>query len=662
MIGKIVFQDWIVESLIGQGSFGSVYKISKEKYGVQSKAALKILSVPQTDSDFIDLLNEGMDENSATNYLEGVVNDIVREISIMSQLKGHPNIVGCDDYQVIPKPNSVGWDIYIKMELLSSLVEYQLKNGFTVGNVVKLGIELTDALGQCHRQGLIHRDIKPGNIFVNEYGVYKIGDFGVARNVENSVSVKSKKGTEVYMAPEVYLGKRYDASVDLYSLGIVLYKCLNNNRLPFLPDVSKQIKPGDREVALVKRMEGNPIPRPAHGDDELVRIVLKAIAYNPTDRYLSAQEMHADLSRYMTTHQAMLSQYVLASLRSKTDTDQKGTLVDDIRIYQHDNISSNVSIEQVNVPPKKPNKSKKAIAIVAGIVAALVLIGGGIALVTSGVMDSSDKTVETTSKTKNKKPTKTPTPKPSSTPSPTTTPSPTPEETSTPTPTAAPTEVPEPEEIAGYDLADIGGWDNVSMLDDGTYEIILNIQSVTSKYNGELISVSDYGWYYDYKSDGTVLIPKRPNSVSFDGRHSCATYDTEVSTYKYIFAYLDNNGTNEPIIIGVTPAPDAITTIFLSYEITGYYESDDNWQINSELKTFAEDALIRLAINKSEDGTNFNMVPLSDDTYNPYEVDCANSDLWFTPIGDNSTVDYRVRYMIKCKDGQTYFSDWLDIS
>lgn len=311
MIGKTLLNNWIVESKIGSGSFGTVYKIRKEEYGVISYAALKVLSVPQSDDDLREIMNEGLDLNSVKSYYEGVVNDIVREISIMSQLKAHPHIVGCDDHQVITKPDKIGWDILIKMELLSTLSSYQSLKGFTTGKLVTMAIELTKALDFCHSQGVIHRDIKPANIFVNELGVFKLGDFGVAHTVENAMSVKSKKGTLLYMAPEVYKGTNYDATVDLYSLGLVLYKCLNNNRLPFIP-LTGPIMAGDKEAAQIKRIEGNPIPRPAHGDDELVRIVLKAIAYDRADRYSSAREMLEDLNKYYSANQASMGVLLLA--------------------------------------------------------------------------------------------------------------------------------------------------------------------------------------------------------------------------------------------------------------------------------------------------------------------------------------------------------------
>lgn len=105
----------------------------------------------------------------------------------------------------------------------------------TEADVIRLGIDMCRALEVCAKENIIHRDIKPSNIFVSEHGDYKLGDFGVARHLEASCRELSKKGTYDYMAPEVYRDSVYDARADIFSLGIVLYKLMNNGRIPFLP-------------------------------------------------------------------------------------------------------------------------------------------------------------------------------------------------------------------------------------------------------------------------------------------------------------------------------------------------------------------------------------------------------------------------------------------
>ena len=97
------------------------------------------------------------------------------------------------------------------------------------------------------------------------------------------------------MAPEVYKEEEYNSSVDIYSLGIVMYRLLNDNRAPFLPAYPSPIKHSDRESALVKRISGVSLPAPKNASGRLAEIVLKACAYSPKDRYSSPIQMRQEL-------------------------------------------------------------------------------------------------------------------------------------------------------------------------------------------------------------------------------------------------------------------------------------------------------------------------------------------------------------------------------
>jgi len=168
-------------------------------------------------------------------------------------------------------------------------------------DIIRLGIDICKALELCQRYNIIHRDIKPENIFISDNGDYKLGDFGIARTIERTTSGLSKKGTYSYMAPEVYIGKKYGFSVDTYSLGLVLYRMLNKNRGPFLPQPPEAITYDNREQALARRMSGEPLPRPFYGEGRLGEIVLKACAFDPKDRYSSPQQLRQELEAILYT-------------------------------------------------------------------------------------------------------------------------------------------------------------------------------------------------------------------------------------------------------------------------------------------------------------------------------------------------------------------------
>jgi len=290
-----IWPDWKATRLLGEGSFGKVYEIVRNNFGIEEHCALKVITIPSTPAELQSMRNEGMDEASTAEYFRGLVEEFVQEIALMSKLKGNVNVVGYEDYAVIEHKDSIGWDILIRMELLTALPVYIRDNGFTSRDVIQLALDVCNALEVCHGQKIIHRDIKPDNIFVSRNGNYKLGDFGVARTIEKTVSGLSKKGTYTYMAPEVYKGDLYGTDVDLYSLGIVMYKLLNHNREPFLPPFPEKIRYSDKNDALVRRMNGEPLPPPANGDEALSRILLKACAFNPNNRYRLPSQMKEDL-------------------------------------------------------------------------------------------------------------------------------------------------------------------------------------------------------------------------------------------------------------------------------------------------------------------------------------------------------------------------------
>ncbi|MDR1471412.1 MAG: serine/threonine-protein kinase [Synergistaceae bacterium] len=289
---------WYVESMIGEGSFGKVYKVRKSEFGKAYYSAVKAISIPQNEAAIRQAKSEGLDDASARSYFHAFVVDIIQEVDLMSAFRGNSNIVSLEDHKVIEYENEIGWDILIRMELLDSLSERVTQRPLSVAEVVKLGVHICRALELCAVKRIIHRDIKPDNIFVSQYGEYKLGDFGIARQIERTMSGMSKKGTETYMAPEVFKGEDYGASVDTYSLGIVMYRYLNHNRPPFWPRFPNSVTPRDRESALQRRMKGEALPGLAGIDPALCDIVLKACAFDRKSRYSAPEEMRLALEEF----------------------------------------------------------------------------------------------------------------------------------------------------------------------------------------------------------------------------------------------------------------------------------------------------------------------------------------------------------------------------
>ena len=297
-----IFGSWYLSRLLGKGSFGKVFEIVREEYGTTYRSALKIITIPQDDDDVKARMTEGTDLNTVSEYYEGILKEIINENEIMAQLKGNSNIVSYEDHQIIPHGDGIGYDILIRMELLTPLIDRMVEKKLDEKEVVKLGIDMCKALEVCHKKNIIHRDIKPQNIFVSDTGDFKLGDFGIARTMEKTTGGMSKKGTYKYMAPEVFRGEPYDSTVDIYSLGIVLYSLLNGNRGPFLPPPPARVTHNDEEEARMRRFRGEPIPAPRDAGPMLAYIIQKACANDPWSRYQTAEQMRGDLESYLSNY------------------------------------------------------------------------------------------------------------------------------------------------------------------------------------------------------------------------------------------------------------------------------------------------------------------------------------------------------------------------
>lgn len=292
-----VWPEWELIEKIGEGSFGKVYKAKRTERGRSFYSAIKIISIPASKGELDSVRSEMNNEQSTREYFRNLVEDCIQEIYTMEHFCGNSHVVSFEDFKVVEYLDEIGWDISIRMEYLTSFMDYCIGKELTEKEVIKLGCDLAMALIYCRKLNIIHRDVKPENIFVSRFGDFKLGDFGIAREQAHTMSNMSKKGTYSYMAPEIYKGEKYDSSIDIYSLGIVLYKLMNQNRLPFLSLDKQLITYRDKETALARRMAGEKMPVPVNASAAFSHIILKACAYEPGKRYRKPEDMLRDLEK-----------------------------------------------------------------------------------------------------------------------------------------------------------------------------------------------------------------------------------------------------------------------------------------------------------------------------------------------------------------------------
>ena len=209
-IGKMLDDRYEILELIGSGGMANVYKARCHR--LNRLVAIKILKSDLADN--ADFRRRFHDESQAVAQLS------------------HANIVSVYDVSTNPDRE------YIVMELIDgiTLKQYMERRGrMDWRESLHFITQIMRGLSHAHSRGIIHRDIKPDNIMMSEFGNFKLGDFGIARTMEKTMSA-TMTGTDWYMAPEVAKKMKYGKSVDTYSLGLVLYWLLNDRRLPFVPE------------------------------------------------------------------------------------------------------------------------------------------------------------------------------------------------------------------------------------------------------------------------------------------------------------------------------------------------------------------------------------------------------------------------------------------
>jgi serine/threonine-protein kinase len=272
LIGHILDGRYRILSKLGTGGMATVYLAEDQELG--RRVAIKLL-----------------DERHAQD--EQFVERFRREAESAAGLS-HPNVVSIYDR------GEVEGTYYIAMEYLEgkTLKELLVARGPTP---VRVAIDYTrqilSALEFSHRNGIVHRDIKPHNVVVAPDGRLKVTDFGIARSGSSQMTeAGSIIGTAQYLSPEQAQGAPVHPSSDLYSVGVVLYEMLTGT-VPFTGDTALEI--------AMKHLNTAPEPpseqkRPAELGEvphELDLVVLRALAKDPAERYQTAREMDADLAR-----------------------------------------------------------------------------------------------------------------------------------------------------------------------------------------------------------------------------------------------------------------------------------------------------------------------------------------------------------------------------
>lgn len=274
-----------VLGFLGQGRYGCVYEIAHKSPTGEARYAVKVIPISET----VKKLKQDPEER---------VKELCWEVRVMQILKGHPHIVSIEDFAVICERESNQSYLLIRMELLKPFSLWRDQRGdLTREDVVRLGIELCRAVEHCHRNKIISHDIHAGNIFVNAENHFKLGDFGIALIMEPDPLGGFRMGNIPKAYSRDVASRNFESlvKVDIFQIGSLLYKLLNADADPFLP-VDRPATSEEREIARKVHRRGIlPVPPPMCADGALSKIILKAIAHNPEQRYASVRALREAL-------------------------------------------------------------------------------------------------------------------------------------------------------------------------------------------------------------------------------------------------------------------------------------------------------------------------------------------------------------------------------
>ena len=328
MIGTTVSHYRIIKRL-GEGGMGIVYLAEDTVLGRQ--VAIKTLTEASGPGH----------QHFRTRFL--------REARAVSALS-HPHIATVHDYGETPDGQP-----YIVMEFIrgETLADLMLKESLTIPRALQIISEVAEALGEAHAHGIIHRDIKPSNVAINHRGEVKVLDFGLAKQIEPAfadslnperqtlLNTQTREGvivgTPMYLSPEQALGVEVDARSDLFSLGALLYECLAG-KPPFFGGGAMEI--------CAKVIRDDPIPPSQINSDvpqELDRIVLKALAKKPADRYQTGSEMVDDLEAVRTQVRGF-EQPITRTMTASPGTQRTGALATLSDIFKRPRVSVGYAI------------------------------------------------------------------------------------------------------------------------------------------------------------------------------------------------------------------------------------------------------------------------------------------------------------------------------
>ena len=355
MIGMILGDRYELMEVIGEGGMATVYKARDKK--LNRLVAVKILKKEFADNT--DISQKFKKEATAIANLSDM--NIVNVLDV-----GHEEEDNID-YFVME---------FVDGKTLKDIIISNGKIGWSTA--VTIAIQVAKALDCAHRNGIIHRDVKPQNILITEHGDVKVTDFGIAKSATSSTITNTTTimGSAHYLSPEQAKGTFIDFRTDLYSLGIVMYEMVTG-KLPFEGESPVTIALKHiQEEAVEPKVINEVIP------NSLNNFIMKAISKDPISRYQSAKEMISDLQKIKANPDVVIEQpsddagktIVMAPIKAELhhNTQRRENVSS---AFEKEIFDNEEDEEEYSEKKKLKNKSSKGLIIGSVIAVILLLVG-----------------------------------------------------------------------------------------------------------------------------------------------------------------------------------------------------------------------------------------------------------------------------------------------
>lgn len=299
--GSIGSGKWRVNAFLRNEAYWQIYSVSN---GMGKTAEMRTVLLPTEEmvNDY-----EGMyGPSEHTNDM--IIADLERQLDILFKTleKVRTLSAGCEGmlkvYDFGNFISSEGYCCYAVTEAAEPADSFLARTTLNTGMVLKLGQDIAEALSACEKNYLLHGYIDNNNIFINNEGAYKLGNFGMD-GLFRAARLRQDRAAEYCAAPEAVMNRDRSNSGDIYSLGMVMYKLFNFNRVPFLPSKDEHYSISSHMMAQAyqRRLSGEDLPDPLYADKAVSEIIRKCCAFKKEERYHTAAELSADLSNAAKT-------------------------------------------------------------------------------------------------------------------------------------------------------------------------------------------------------------------------------------------------------------------------------------------------------------------------------------------------------------------------